>query len=280
MTSDVLRSKLALLKKSGELSFHSQKMDIESTLKTPEVKKSTNFIKTLTLTRTNFSTANGIPEMPFLTTLNADNSKLENFENFLAFPKLAKVNIKKTPVSEKKNFKLSLYLLFGESLSSINGSIISETVRAKASEYPEYARELVNKGWIAVYPPPSDEDFEEICKNYGVDIEETASPDANSQSAYGEEDKESQNSDESNENDDEYQYIIQELRDRQEEQLREAAEYLGFEEEEEEEEENDEVFAYNVAGLFLDHGIDLGPASNEDILKAVEDVCKKATKAH
>ena len=274
MTTNLIKTKLGILRKTGDFSLLSQKIDISTVFRSPELQKNANLIKTLNLTRTNFRTARAFPTLNSMTSLIADFSELENFENFLSFPKLAKISIKHTPVASKKNFKLSLYLLFGDSLSSINGTIISEEIRRKALEYPNFARDLINKGWIAVYPPPSDDEFDDLCQNYGID-----KPKSISQSE--EEERKENNQSQSEEEDIElqYQYLIQSIRDKQEEQLKDCADYLGFEEEEIEEEENDEEFAYNIAGLFLDHGIELGSCTNEEILAGIDSLCRKVLQA-
>ena len=274
---NIIKTRLNLLRKSGEFSLLAQKVDISNVFKSKEIKSYASLIKTLNLTRTNFSSAVDFPEMNALTTLIADSSELKNFENFLIFPKLAKISIQKTPVASKKNFKLSLYLLFGETLSSINGRIISEEIRRKAAEYPDYARELVNNGWIAVYPPPSDEDFDKICEDYNVvKPHEITQDNIEEEEEEVQEDLEAQANDEKEYEQIKYENLIQSIRDKQEEQLQNCADYLGFEEEEVEEEENDEEFAYNVAGLFMDHGIELGMCSNEEIIETVTNLCKQA----
>lgn len=260
---DIIKMRIKLMHKTGELSLHSQKVPMESVFSLSEFKKSVNLIKTINLSRTDFSSAENIPLLPNVTTLIADNTNISNFKNFLNFPSLTKISIKNTPVSKEKTQKLSLYLLFGDALSSVSGTLIPQSVVDKASQYPPYARDLVNAGWIAVYPPPSEREFERICKEYGIN-----------QPNNEKENEEIEEEEEEDFTDGDYCYLVQTLRNQQEKMLAEAAEFFGINENEEE--ETDEQFAFKVAAVFLEYGIDMGLPTNENILNALRNACEQA----
>ncbi|EAY11284.1 hypothetical protein TVAG_061880 [Trichomonas vaginalis G3] len=262
-SADIIKMRIKLMHKTGELSFHSQKFPIETVFTLPEFKKSSNLIKTFNLSRTDFKSAENMPLLPNVTTFIADNTEIANFKNFLNMPSLTKISIKNTPVSKEKTLKLTLYLLFGEALSSVSGTLIPQSVIERAEQYPPFTRDLINAGWIATYPPPSDEEFEQICKDYNVEYKNEQNSDENN----------SENDEEEEFSDENYCFLIQSLRDRQEKMLADAAEYFGVEEEEE---ENEEQFAFKVANVFSEFGIDIGLPTNENILSALRNACEQA----
>ncbi|EAX87553.1 hypothetical protein TVAG_318680 [Trichomonas vaginalis G3] len=77
--------------------------------------------------------------------------------------------MKETPVSKKKNFILSLVILFGESLTIVNGAYVPNKIRSQAKKYPEIAKKLINAGWIAQYPCPNQNEFESLMNQYEIE---------------------------------------------------------------------------------------------------------------
>jgi hypothetical protein len=67
-----------------------------------------------------------------------------------------------TPFSKNQFYRLSLLLLFGKSLRSIDGERISGTERQIAASYPPGCDALVRAGWVATYPPPRPADLPQI----------------------------------------------------------------------------------------------------------------------
>ena len=81
---------------------------------------------------------------------------------------MTKINIENTPLSRNPHCKLSLLIVCGNNLRVINGKLISATLRKKAEAYPPVAAQLINAGWMAVYPCPSAEEISKLCAEYSI----------------------------------------------------------------------------------------------------------------
>lgn len=165
-----------MIKRSGELNCTGQRLTGDMVLNSRQFQSGCSILRTWNLNKTNFTEFDKIPYCPNLTNLTLDNTPLKNFSYFSKFPKLSSVSCKNTPVSEVPNFKLSLVLMFGDSLRTINSGTISQNIRKKAELYPPEAVLLIDRGWLATYPPPSSEEFEELCREYGVPISNIVDP--------------------------------------------------------------------------------------------------------
>lgn len=125
--------------------------------------------KGLILSFTPIKSFAGLSSLPKLEYLILDNSNIENFANISAISNVTKVSLYHTPVSRRANCRLSLVIACGMNLRVIDGKTVPERLREKAATYPPIAKKLIDKGWIATYPCPDDETFDQLCQEYGVD---------------------------------------------------------------------------------------------------------------
>ncbi|KAH0794583.1 hypothetical protein GPJ56_001608 [Histomonas meleagridis] len=98
----------------------------------------------------------------------ADNTLISDFKNFHAISSVSKISLKGTPISTNPSYKLSLYLVSGQSLKVIDGKKIPSSIIKKASTYPPIVSNLINAGWFAEYPCPTFEKLYELCNEYNI----------------------------------------------------------------------------------------------------------------
>lgn len=107
----------------------------------------------------------------------ANSTKISNLKGFAALEGCYSISLLSTPVSKHKNFVLSLYILLGDQLTSINGKTIPNSIKQRAKKYPPIAKKLINEGWMAVYPCPSYDELENLRQQYVVEHKEEVLPD-------------------------------------------------------------------------------------------------------
>jgi hypothetical protein len=111
-----------------------------------------------------------LPAQPGLTTLIADNSQIASYTGLSRHPRLKSVSFSGAPVAERPNFRLSLAVVVGQHLASINGCPISAKERALANKYPLVARALIELGWDVETPVPSVAQFKALAGEYNVKL--------------------------------------------------------------------------------------------------------------
>ena len=111
-----------------------------------------------------------------LTKLIANNSLISSFKNFLSMPSLRSVSLLDTPVSKKPHYRLSLVVLFGDQLISIDGKRIPESLRDKARSLPSIIKTLINSGWDLKFPLPDDEEASSIIADAASTKADTEDP--------------------------------------------------------------------------------------------------------
>lgn len=129
-------------------------------------------MKTLDLSFTSIKSLEGLPPQPKLEYLILDGSTIESFKNGFSISSISKISIRNTPISKIPNYKISLLLICDKNLRIIDDRIIPSKLKQKAEKYPPICRKLVNQGWIAEYPCPSESDLIEICFKYGLSYQE------------------------------------------------------------------------------------------------------------
>lgn len=164
----VLKRKLRSIKKSGEL-FLASENDLDLTeFSKDEFYADLKLAKLFNFSRTPIKNFIGIPKLNKLKTLIADNSQVENLSNIHSMPNLTSISLKNTPVSRDPHFFLSVYIGTFRKISQINGKLIPENVKKTAAMYPDIASYLVNVGWMVTKPVPTEEEFDALCKKYGI----------------------------------------------------------------------------------------------------------------
>ncbi|OHT16372.1 hypothetical protein TRFO_13215 [Tritrichomonas foetus] len=132
-------------------------------------------MKTLDLSFSSITSLEGLAVQPKIENLILDGSMIGSFKNASSISNITKISLQNTPVSKIPNYKISLLLVCGKNLTIIDGRVIPNRIRQKAETYPPVAARLVDCGWIAEYPCPSEEDLKDLCISYGIkyDIRET-----------------------------------------------------------------------------------------------------------
>ena len=157
-----------LLKTQGKLIIPAKDGVDISFFQNPKYKKQLYLVKYLDASGTPLQSLDGFIKLRNLKTFIADGTSISNFKNFQAISSVSKISLKGTPISSEPTYKLSLYLVTGQSLKVIDGKTIPASIIKKASTYPPIAASLVNAGWIAEYPCPSSERLYELCNEHGV----------------------------------------------------------------------------------------------------------------
>jgi hypothetical protein len=120
-----------------------------------------------------------LPAQPNLKVIIADNSKLAILAGLERHPVLSRISFANTPVSQIENFRLAA-LIVAPKLSSINGAGVTKAEHGRAAAYPPIARTMVTRGWIVQYPPPSAANFQfladEFANTGAADLGPQASP--------------------------------------------------------------------------------------------------------
>ena len=216
-------------------------------------------IKILDISYTEVKSLIGLPYLPNLKSFNADYTEISSFVNFKSIQHATQVSFKQTTISFVLNYKLSLLLIFGKKLVSIDGKKIPMSLFDRLSTYPKYCSELVNRGWIAESPCPDENRLKVLCNDYGltnyIDNEATSSRNDIIDTEL------------------DFDKIRNEYKNIQKTMFK-AAE-LFFQMTKPRNLENDLAIA--ILQLFNDHGIFLKETSDKDgIVEAVDNICKKA----
>jgi hypothetical protein len=77
-------------------------------------------------------------------------------------PKLIEIDLSNTPFAAHQFYRVSLLILFGRTLRTINGVRISINERQLATSYPSGCDALIRGGWTVSYPPPQQSDLPKL----------------------------------------------------------------------------------------------------------------------
>ncbi|OHT06174.1 hypothetical protein TRFO_25873 [Tritrichomonas foetus] len=265
-----LSRRLHTLKRTGVLTLIKEKNTDLSCLQLKDVISYIQFIKTLDLTGTPIDSLADLPVLPRVTNLVADYSNISNCINFSSVSTLTSISVKKTPLSQKPHYKLSILLAAGPNIVKIDGKQITQVLVNRCKSYPPYVSELVNRGWMAEYPCPDDNQLAELCRQYDVEI-----PAEEDRTEIGLE-EESFPSSESCDEDTDFDTLAQKLWNQHEVMLQKKQALFGIIEEELSELIQDESdFGDRVATLFRSHGINVSANDENSILEAINDLCKR-----
>lgn len=208
----------------------------------------------------------GLPYLPHLHIFNADNTRLSTFKNFKSIRHATKVSFRKTPISKLLNYRLCVLIIIGKKLVSIDGQTISNNLYQKYLQYPEIAKDLVNNGWVAEYPCPTQEElnllYSELNANDNFDEFSESSSFSQSNNSFNFIDS--------------FQKIVDEYHLRQKQMFEEAEPLFRLPENEIKRNIARKV-AISIKQLFFEHGRLLNENDMQGILKAVDDLCQKAS---
>lgn len=258
-----LTRKISTLIRSGQLILPYEKNFKPSVLSTKVFSKNLELIKIFDIRGSQIKSLEGLPFLPYLHTFLAESTDISTFANFRSIRKASKVSFKKSPITSFPNYKLALLILCEGNLSSIDNAVIPKSLIKKSTKYPPVTAELIERGWIIESPPPEDEKFDELCKEYDINNEKSNEHEI--------EDDDEDLDLNSNEEDD-FDLIIQEYHTRQEEMFNEAEALFNIVPEKDVEAE----LAEEISNLFGKHGIAIDANNDEIVIQAVEDLCKRA----
>jgi hypothetical protein len=159
------------LKRSGTLSLIGERQINLSLLSNPKIVFFVQFVKVLDLTNTPIGSLSGLTRLPHLTAIILDRSELADLKNISAVSSVTSFSAKGTPISRTPHYRLSVFLGLGPNIVRIDGQLASPFLKKRAAAFPRYAHSLVNKGWIAEWPLPSQQKFEELSNLYEVEFQ-------------------------------------------------------------------------------------------------------------
>jgi hypothetical protein len=264
------------LKHSTRVDLEGEHIDDLSRLGSPKL------MRQLVLNYVQIPSIAGLKRQPQLETFIADSSQISSLTNFISIENVRKLSLRSTPVSRQPTVPLSV-LLVCPNLVNLNGKLISSTLKQRAANYPPDGRKLVNAGWFAVFPYPSDAQLYQLSLQFGLASATT--------SVQEEEDQIDDEVDNFEEN-------LSNLWKQHDRLIRTAKRQLGFEvpelsdEEivvvEEEEEVSDkpssqsesskgasEDLLKRLAGVLKSHDVELDEAAlSESVLDAVDKLCE------
>jgi hypothetical protein len=116
-------------------------------------------LKVLDVSKTPLAGLQTLPPQPVLEKIIANETQIGTYAGLGRHPRLKSLWLLGTPLSALPQFRLTLCILVGTHLTSINGVPVSPGERSTASEYPLLARYLIEAGWEVEVPAPSLERF-------------------------------------------------------------------------------------------------------------------------
>lgn len=271
-----LQRRLLMAKRTGNLVLaNEQNVDL-NVFSYPEFSKPLSIVKLLDLSRTNITSLEGIAK-PFqkLATFIADKTQISDFKNFKVLSNVRSFSVKQTPVSKVPHYKLSLLLCVGQKnvITSIDGQAISKKLKSMASEYPQpLSSELVNRGWLAEYPAPSEEKFRELRITYNVEDSEIGINQPEKQSTTNLPENIDDGEEEDIDNID-FEVLIKSLHQKHEDMLMKGQAMFGLITE-----DKNAYLSGQISSIFKSHGLKIDSNSDQNILDSINVLCQTVAK--
>ena len=141
-------------------------------IKIPSLKKigEQRRLKYLNLSGSTIESLETLPTQPVLLTLTANNTPINSYLGLARHPRLSIINMHNTPLSKRPNFRLEMLLVVGQHLTKLNGVLITHEERNFAAMYPQISRHLIENGWNAQVPLPSQQEFRQLAIEYNLRI--------------------------------------------------------------------------------------------------------------
>ncbi|OHT10983.1 hypothetical protein TRFO_19571 [Tritrichomonas foetus] len=111
--------------------------------------------KTLTVEYNEIKDFRGLPPLSQLDKIDIGHNPLESLYGFPVLPAIKAININHTPFGNTEFARISLIMLCGNTLRTINGESIKPSEIRVSREYPADCVNLLRSGWIMTYPPPN-----------------------------------------------------------------------------------------------------------------------------
>lgn len=263
--------RLNSIKRSGRLIVSNEPQFSIEMLSDPEHVKLLSMMKYIDISMTKTVSLQGLVSLPHLQTFIANSTQIANFENFQAISSVSSFSLKNTPVSKHPHYKLSLCLVIGSGISTIDGKVISQTLKNRVEKYPPIAGRLVNMGWMAEYPVPAEDRFRQLADECELTYSEhEIHPYVDEDEQEGEEEmlELSHIFDEINTD---FEDKIQLLRGKHEEMIEKGMAIFALIDEDKT--DDDTEVAEKISSVFKSHKIEIDSSSDESILQAVADLC-------
>lgn len=123
--------------------------------------KASRSIKVLNLSYSPIESLEGLHKLPNIEKFIANNAAISSLKGFEAISKIQSIELRETPISKEKYYKLSLVVAF-KNIRTIDNKRIPDSLYKKAETYPKEAADLLNNGWRLEYPCPSLEQLESL----------------------------------------------------------------------------------------------------------------------
>jgi hypothetical protein len=160
--------RLISLHRTGQLILNYESEFAIEPLSYPKFAPELTILKHLSLTGLQLTSLEGFPVFPRLQSLIADRTLIDTLINFKCIAGVTKVSLKNTPISQVRNYKLSLMLVCGPKLCSISGTVVSPEMRQRIGDWPDYAAKMANQGWIAEWPAPDEMRWHDLREHYDI----------------------------------------------------------------------------------------------------------------
>lgn len=141
-------------------------------IKIPSLKKigEQRKLKYLNISGSIIESLETLPAQPVLLTLTANNTPINSYLGLARHPRLSVINMHNTPLSKRPNFRLEMLLVVGQHLTKLNGTLITHEERSRAAMYPQISRHLIENGWNAQVPLPSQQEFRQLAIKFKLRI--------------------------------------------------------------------------------------------------------------
>ena len=261
--------RLHTLKRTGALSFLRESRVNLALLN--QIQSYLPFIKQLDLTGTPIRSLAGLPTLPHLNSVKLDQTQLASLVNVQAIATVSSISLKKTPMSEKPHYKLSIMIGTRLKVVKIDNQIVSDLVKKRAAAYPACARALVNKGWVATFPKPSEEEFRDLCEVYHVDMDEEEDDGDRTEVMFPDQPNEEEDGDHESWD---FDFIADKLWGQHEALMQRKQALFGVIEDQQGDADNEDEIGERVVSLFRLHNKDI-PCDDRSILMAVDKLCRE-----
>lgn len=257
-----LESRMYFVKVQGKMLLSGETNIDLSRFESPQISKTLSLMKYLDVSKTPLESVEGLGYHKKLICFVANNSSISSFRNFKSLRSVTSISLIGTPLSKVPNYKLSLLLVIGNQLNSIDGKLVPNSIREKAKSYSSIAGDLINVGWAVEYPCPSIETLNNLCQEYGIQCNPKITHPI---------DIEMYNDLNRNFYSGDFETTLQELKKKHEELLKQGQALFGLIDED----EDDEDTALQISTIFHSHGISIPSNDQETIIETVQSLCNQ-----
>ncbi|OHT03556.1 hypothetical protein TRFO_29053 [Tritrichomonas foetus] len=257
-----LNNRLYFLKTQGRMNLASESRVDLSIFGNPELSKQFAMMKYLDLSRTPLTSVDGLVHNKRLKHFTANKSHINTLRNFRALRSVDSVCMLETPISKHPTFKLSLLLVIGDHLHTIDNQLISQSLRDKAKTYSPIAADLINAGWMAEYPCPPVETLNQLCQQYGIQPNPKATNPIDLQ-VYSYIDKNMYTGD--------FETTLQKLKRKHEEMLKQGQALFGLIDDD----ADNKNASTQITSILNAHGMNVDPNDDDAILETVKELCNQ-----